>query len=155
MEGQYPFKYQIIQNPVSKIPFLKKSMHCPLSCAECIISYLSKTPITPPNDPSPVNPNSVKNHTIQEDKSDNKIDEVLFENNEYINQLCKICQDYKSDISHKLDFIGMDGIYDHNIPISLIFTYGTVPKSMYNHHIYNWCSSANRYNSLNQFKDSL
>ncbi len=49
----------------------------------------------------------------------------------------------------------MDGTYDHNIQITLTFTYGAVPESIWNHHACNGASRAIRENALKWYNNPL
>ncbi len=53
------------------------------------------------------------------------------------------------------EIMEMDCTYDYNIKIPLMFMYGLAPKSICNHHLYNWYGLLIRDNALNQFKDPL
>ncbi len=57
------------------------------ACAECTISHLSITPLTPPHKHSLVKPSLGRHPTVQEDKSDTGIDEVEDVNSANLNSI--------------------------------------------------------------------
>ncbi len=102
----------------------------PKKCAECVLSSVLMSPLTSPEDHSPVKPLcSIEFNKTNED-SDSNIDDaegiigdavMLMDD---VNNVCILDKFYRPE------FMEMDGNYDH-IEISLtFFTYGAEPESM-------------------------
>ncbi len=103
----------------------------PPNSVECAMSNLLMSPITSPNDHSPVKPApSVEiNNTVNESYS---IDNVEGINSDAFTVFWDINEENGINVLYKLEYMDMDGTYNHKIEIPLTFTYGAKPESIYN-----------------------
>ncbi len=88
---------------------------------------LPMSPQTSPDGHSPVKPVLSIETEERIDESDSDIDDIEGLNSESVMLFQDINGDCVINPLYKLDFIEMDGTYDHNIEIPFTFTYGAEP----------------------------
>ncbi len=113
------------------------------------------SPLTSPDDHSPVKPaSSIEcNETIKD--ADSNIDSAEGINSDAVMLIKDINGECKLDKSYRPEFMEMDGTYDHNIKIPLTFTYSVEPESICNVNEYDGEGPVVKTNVLNHFKDGF
>ncbi len=127
----------------------------PAKCDKRALSRLLMSPITSPNDHSPVKPPCLNefNKTIED--SDSDVDNAECIINDAIMLIDEINNERILVRSCRPEFMEKDGTYDHNIEIPLTFTCTAEPESTCNVNKYIKKGPVVKTNVLNHFKDML